>query len=81
MAVRSSFPQYPKTVILIVKSCFDSPRLVAFSLVAVLAALLAGCGQRGPLYLPSKPDAIKAGPQSVPAPAKAPADSQVPASN
>jgi len=76
-----SFPQHPKTVILIVKPHFDLSRLVAFPIAAALVTLLVGCGQRGPLYLPTKPDAVKASPQPASTGTKAPTDSQIPASN
>ncbi|MGH8808321.1 MAG: LPS translocon maturation chaperone LptM [Noviherbaspirillum sp.] len=57
------------TVILIVKSV---PYL---SIVAVLVVSLAGCGQKGPLYMPAKPT-----PVATPAPQPAPANSATPAS-
>jgi predicted small lipoprotein YifL len=38
-------------VILIVKFILDPARIAAISIVA----LLAGCGQKGPLFLPEKP--------------------------
>jgi predicted small lipoprotein YifL len=68
-------------VILIVKSHLGLSRLGAFPIAAALVTLLVGCGQRGPLYLPSKPDAVKASPQPAPTGAKVPTDSQIPASN
>ncbi|HEX7636484.1 MAG TPA: lipoprotein [Noviherbaspirillum sp.] len=39
-------------------------------IAAALACMLAGCGQKGPLYLPAKPV-----PVAVPAPASAPSPS------
>ena len=44
-------------------------------LLVALAALLGGCGQKGPLYLPDKPAAIvtPAPAASAPAPQEAPA--------
>jgi predicted small lipoprotein YifL len=52
-------------VILIVKSLFDLSRFVALAFVAVLA----GCGQKGPLYLPAKPAPVATpAPQTAPAP-------------
>jgi len=53
-------------VILIVKSVLDLSRVAAI----LIAALLAGCGQKGPLYLPAKPTpvAIPATQQTPPAP-------------
>ncbi|WP_349257575.1 LPS translocon maturation chaperone LptM [Noviherbaspirillum sp.] len=47
----ATLPSTLETVILIVKSALHLP------LLAVLACLLAGCGQKGPLYLPTKPAA------------------------
>lgn len=38
-------------MILIVKSILDPARIAAISIVALLAA----CGQKGPLFLPEKP--------------------------
>jgi predicted small lipoprotein YifL len=58
-------------VILIVKSILDLlPRLCALSTAAALLALLGACGQKGPLFLPPKPEpAAPAKPaQSTPAP-------------
>ncbi|MGE5623051.1 MAG: LPS translocon maturation chaperone LptM [Bacillota bacterium] len=57
----------PETVILIVKSFFHLLRLgVAASLL--LAA--GGCGQKGPLYLPAKPQpTAPSAPAAQPAPA------------
>jgi len=51
-------------------SVFDLPRRRAVSILIALACLMAGCGQKGPLYLPSKQEA---------APAPAPQKSAVPA--
>jgi predicted small lipoprotein YifL len=61
-------------VILIVKSVPDLPRFAAIFIVA----LLAGCGQKGPLYLPEKPAPV-ATPATQQTP-PAPADSTTPAS-
>jgi predicted small lipoprotein YifL len=58
-------------VILIVKSILDLLRRVgATSSVLVLAGLLGACGQKGPLYLPAKPQppAAATPPQINPAP-------------
>jgi predicted small lipoprotein YifL len=59
-------------------SHFNPPRLPAIPLAVatvVLASLLSACGQKGPLYLPSKPDAI-----STPAkPATTPTTNTLPA--
>lgn len=53
-------------MILIVKFLLDLQRLVA----VLYIALLAGCGQKGPLYLPAKPAPVAApAPQATPAPA------------
>ena len=47
----------------------------ALLLLIVAALLVAGCGYRGPLYLPgSKPEARK--PKPAPAPAPAPAQQE-----
>lgn len=55
-------------VILIVKSSFDLLRIAALSVASI--ALLGGCGQRGPLYLPgTQPPAKK---QAKPAPKPSP---------
>jgi predicted small lipoprotein YifL len=58
-------------VILIVKSILDLLlRWSAISSAVALAGLLGACGQKGPLYLPAKPQpAIPAKPaQAIPAP-------------
>jgi predicted small lipoprotein YifL len=60
---------FQSTVILIVKSAPYLP------VVAVLFVMLAGCGQKGPLYMPANPAPI-----ATPAPQTAPADSNTPAS-
>jgi predicted small lipoprotein YifL len=65
-------------MILIVKPAFHLPRAAA--VFAILTCLLAGCGQKGPLYLP-KPTAAKPAAQTIPpAPATQPAADPVPAS-
>jgi predicted small lipoprotein YifL len=67
-------------VILIVKSTFDLPRIAVVSVAAVLLSQLAACGQRGPLYLPSKPDATSTPASPIPIPSPVPTDSTRPAS-
>jgi predicted small lipoprotein YifL len=59
---------FHSTVILIVKSVPYLP------VVAVLFVMLAGCGQKGPLYMPAP------APIATPAQQTAPADSNTPAS-
>ncbi|HZW21881.1 LPS translocon maturation chaperone LptM [Noviherbaspirillum sp.] len=56
------------------KSVLDLSRVAGLS----IAILLAGCGQKGPLYLPAKPPA--ATPMTTPAPQQAPAQPAAPAS-
>jgi predicted small lipoprotein YifL len=67
-------------VILIVKSYLYLSRIAVFSATFALAGLLAACGQRGPLYLPSKPDAAKTPVKPIPVPSPIPTDSTAPAS-
>ena len=62
-------------MILIVKPAFFLSRHMRLAVLMLAALALLGCGQRGPLYLPSKPDAA---PSAVPAPASA--DSKTPVS-
>lgn len=50
-------------MILIVKSVLDLSRVAGLS----MALLLAGCGQKGPLYLPEKQPAASPAPQTLPA--------------
>jgi predicted small lipoprotein YifL len=57
-------------VILIVKSILDAPQLRAFPLAAILLVSLGACGQKGPLYMPTRPAAAV---PAAPAPAAAPA--------
>jgi predicted small lipoprotein YifL len=61
-------PLVSQTVILIVKSTFNLPRLAAISIAIALTNLLTACGQMGPLYMPAKP-----------APAATPANTAIPA--
>jgi len=58
--------EFFQTLILIVKPAFDLPR--ALPVAVAFACLLTACGQRGPLYLPSKPAPIS----TAPAPQTAP---------
>ncbi|WP_408639470.1 LPS translocon maturation chaperone LptM [Noviherbaspirillum autotrophicum] len=53
-------------MILIVKSFFHLIRLGA---AAALLFAAAGCGQKGPLYLPAKPQPVASAPAAQPAPA------------
>jgi len=41
-----------------VKLYFHLSRYAAFCLGTILLSLFAGCGQRGPLYLPKNPEII-----------------------
>ncbi|WP_460840923.1 LPS translocon maturation chaperone LptM [Noviherbaspirillum agri] len=64
-------------MILIVKSVLHPSRIGAMLILAALA----GCGQKGPLYLPAKPvPAATPAPQAAPPTAPAQTDSQNPAS-
>jgi predicted small lipoprotein YifL len=56
-------------VILIVKSIFDLSRLCAILIAFALAGLLGACGQKGPLYLPAKPQPAAPAKPAQPAPA------------
>jgi predicted small lipoprotein YifL len=49
--------KYRKKVIVIVKPFFKLPHIRAGLTIALAAAILSGCGQRGPLYLPGQPAA------------------------
>jgi predicted small lipoprotein YifL len=58
-------------VILIVKPIFDLSRLCAISIAVALAGLLgllSACGQKGPLYLPAKPQPATPAKPAQPAP-------------
>jgi predicted small lipoprotein YifL len=57
---------FPQTVILIVKSNPDLTRACKALLAVALTGLLAACGQKGPLYLPSIPPAPTASTQKPP---------------
>lgn len=46
------------------------PRAIVLAAVILAGVVLGGCGQRGPLYLPTKPEPVK----PAPAPSSAPAD-------
>ncbi|TFV99585.1 hypothetical protein E4K72_15825 [Oxalobacteraceae bacterium OM1] len=54
--------------ILIVKPSSHSPAGCVAVCVTVALALLAGCGQKGPLYLPAKPAPAAQTPATPPAP-------------
>ncbi|QAU35861.1 lipoprotein [Janthinobacterium sp. 17J80-10] len=69
-----------ETVIVNVKPHFILSRRALAGLVAVLP-LLAACGQRGPLYMPSRPPLATPVPATAPEPAAAkPAESNAPVS-
>jgi predicted small lipoprotein YifL len=55
-------------VILIVKSVLDLSRVAGLS----MAILLAGCGQKGPLFLPAKQPAASPAQQTTPAQSSTP---------
>jgi predicted small lipoprotein YifL len=61
--------EFFQTVILIVKPVFHPFRAYAFPAIAA-AILLAGCGQKGPLYLPAKPAPVTTAPAIPPADSK-----------
>lgn len=65
-------------MILIVKFLFDLPRAGAL----IIVGMLAGCGQKGPLYLPAKPAPVASpAPKMPPVPASTQPDNiQAPAS-
>jgi predicted small lipoprotein YifL len=67
-----------QTVILIVKSSFSAFTPIVTGTILCLSALLSGCGQPGPLYLPKDPTkpatSTQLGKPGVP-----PANSPVPA--
>jgi predicted small lipoprotein YifL len=54
--------EFFQTLILIVKPVPHLPRIRAICIAALLGALLAGCGQRGPLYLPKPPAPLSTAP-------------------
>ncbi|HJU70693.1 MAG TPA: lipoprotein [Paucimonas sp.] len=64
-------------VILIVKLYCNWSRRAVFSIAIGLSGLLSACGQRGPLYLPSKPAQDILRTQPVPAPSPVPTDSNI----
>jgi len=53
------------------------PGARATLLAASIALLLAGCGQKGPLYLPEKGGAVVTAPAATPPPAPVPAGQPV----
>jgi predicted small lipoprotein YifL len=57
------------SLILIVKSQFNPPRATT---ILLAVAMLAGCGQRGPLYLPKMPPPAPLSTATPLAPAAAP---------
>lgn len=62
-------------MILIVKPAFYLSCLIRIAGVVLVCGSLNACGQRGPLYLPGKPDAATPAP-----PAPVPTDSKTPIS-
>jgi predicted small lipoprotein YifL len=61
--------EFFQTVILIVKPAFHPFRAGALAAVAAIF-LLAGCGQKGPLFLPVKPVPVMTAPATPPADSK-----------
>ncbi|WP_035625518.1 lipoprotein [Herminiimonas sp. CN] len=60
-------------------SFFSLPRCAAIAVFATLIGLLAACGQKGPLYLQTKPtSASAANPAATPTPAATGAPAGIP---
>jgi predicted small lipoprotein YifL len=70
--------EFFQTLILIVKLLPDLLRMRAICIAIAFGALLAGCGQRGPLYLPAKPAPISTAPAPQPTTPASPASTVSP---